>query len=268
MTTSTPRAAHGLRGWLWSWVAPIDPRAFREGLRVMLPLSVAIAVWGLVTGVAMVNSGMPVWLGVLMTVTVYAGSAQLSALPLLALGTPLVVVWATALVVNLRFVIFAASSRAGFVGLPLRQRALAGYVNGDLGFGLFSLRFADDPRRGTPEQWGYFYGVAAANWVVWQISSMVGLLVGGLAPSAWGLELAAYLALLAVLVPLAARLPAVAGVAVAVVLSLLTVSWPMRSGLLVAVAGGVVVAMGAEQVGERRRAARHVPSAVAPESGA
>lgn len=258
----SPRAVGGLRGWLWSWMAPIDPRAFREGLRVMLPLSVAIAVWGLVTGVAMVNSGMPVWLGVLMTVTVYAGSAQLAVLPLLALGTPLPVVWVTALVVNLRFVIFAASSRAAFVALPLRQRALAGYLNGDLGFGLFSLRFADDPRRGTPEQWGYFYGVAVANWAVWQVSSLVGLLVGGLAPSAWGLELAAYLALLAVLVPLAAKLPAIAGVAVAVVLSLVTVSWPMRTGLLVAVVGGVAVAIAAEQMGERWRPAR--PAAVAP----
>jgi predicted branched-subunit amino acid permease len=258
----SPRAVGGLRGWLWSWMAPIDPRAFREGLRVMLPLSVAIAVWGLVTGVAMVNSGMPVWLGVLMTVTVYAGSAQLAVLPLLALGTPLPVVWVTALVVNLRFVIFAASSRAAFVALPLRQRALAGYLNGDLGFGLFSLRFADDPRRGTPEQWGYFYGVAVANWAVWQVSSLVGLLVGGLAPSAWGLELAAYLALLAVLVPLAAKLPAIAGVAVAVVLSLVTVSWPMRTGLLVAVVGGVAVAIAAEQMRERWRPAR--PAAVAP----
>ena len=94
---------------MWSWVAPIDRRSFRDGIRVMTPLSLAIAVWGVVTGVAMVNSGMPVWAGVLMTVTVYAGSAQLSALPLLALGTPLPIVWATALVVNLRFVIFAAS---------------------------------------------------------------------------------------------------------------------------------------------------------------
>ncbi|MFN8024450.1 MAG: AzlC family ABC transporter permease [Acidimicrobiales bacterium] len=251
LTHASPRATHGVRGWLWSWVAPIDRRSFRDGIRVMTPLSLAIAVWGIVTGVAMVNSGMPVWLGVLMTVTVYAGSAQLSALPLLALGTPLPIVWATALVVNLRFVIFAASSRAAFTELPLRQRTLAGYVNGDLGFALFSLRYADVDERGNPDQWGYFYGVAVANWLVWEISSIVGLLVGNLAPAEWGLELAAYLALLAVLVPLAAKAPAMAGVAVSVVLSLLTVGWPMRSGLLVAVAGGVVVSMAAERAGER-----------------
>lgn len=234
-----------------SWVAPIERSSFREGVRVMTPLALAIGVWGVVTGVALVNAGMPVWLGVVMTVTVYAGSAQLAALPLLAVGTPLPVVWATALVVNLRFVIFAASSRSAFVGLPLRQRILAGYVNGDLGFALFSLRFRDDVERGNPEQWGYFYGVALMNWLVWEVSSIAGLLLGGLAPTEWGLELAAYLALVAVLVPLASKLPAVAGVVVAVVVSLLTVGWPMRSGLLVAVSGGVVVALAAEQFAGR-----------------
>jgi predicted branched-subunit amino acid permease len=252
LTDTAPRS---VRGWMSSWVPPIEPHAFREGVKVMVPLSLAITVWGLVTGVAMVNSGMPVWLGILMTLIVYAGSAQLAALPLLAIGTPLPIVWVTALVVNLRFVIFAASSRAAFTGLPFRQRVLAGYVNGDLGFALFSLRFAEETERGNPQQWGYFYGVALTNWVVWEVSSIVGLLLGGLAPTEWGLELAAYLALLAVLVPLAVKLPAMVGVAVAVVLSLLTVSWPMRSGLLVAVLGGVVVAMVAEQAGERWRLA-------------
>ncbi|MEX0846742.1 MAG: AzlC family ABC transporter permease [Ilumatobacteraceae bacterium] len=213
----------------------------------MGPFAAAIAVWGFVTGVAMVNTGMPIPVGLLMTLTVFAGSAQLAVLPLLAVGAPLPVVWATALIVNLRFVIFAASSRSAFVNLPLRQRVLAGYLNGDLGFALFSLRFADDPERGTPVQWGYFYGGAVVNWVVWQVASIAGLVLGGLAPTDWGLELAAYLALLAVLVPMATKLPAVTGVVVAVVLSLVTVGMPLRLGLLVSVGAGVSVAMAAER---------------------
>ena len=139
--------------------------------------------------------------------------------------------------------------------LPLRQRVLAGYLNGDLGFALFSLRFVDDPERGTPVQWGFFYGGAVVNWVVWQVASIAGLLLGGLAPTDWGLELAAYLALVAVLVPMATKLPAVTGVIVAVVLSLVTVGMPLRLGLLVSVAAGVSVAMVAERWQADRRAA-------------
>jgi predicted branched-subunit amino acid permease len=204
----------------------------------MAPLAPAIAVWGVVTGVAMVNAGMPLWVAVLMTLTVYAGSAQLAVLPLLAVSAPLPLVWVTAAIINLRFVIFAAASRSAFVGLPLRQRLLAGYLNGDLGFALFAQRFADDPRRGTPEQWGFFYGLNTSNWAVWQVSCLAGVFVG---------ELAAYLALLAVLVPMMINVPTVAGVVAAVLLSLLTVGLPLRLGLLVSVLGGVVVAMLADR---------------------
>jgi predicted branched-subunit amino acid permease len=247
------------------WIAPIDPPAFREGVRAMAPFGIAIAVWGFVTGVAMVNTGMPVLVGVVMTLTVFAGSAQLAVLPLLAVGAPLPVVWATALIVNLRFVIFAASSRPAFVGLPLRQRTLAGYLNGDLGFALFALRFADDPERGSPVQWGYVYGGAVVNWVVWQVASIAGLLLGGLAPASWGLELAAYLALVAVLVPMTVTSPAVAGVAVAVVTSLVTVRMPLRLGLIVSVVAGVVVALVVERLrasvsARSRTAGERVPS--------
>jgi predicted branched-subunit amino acid permease len=236
-----------------AWVPPFAPGSYREGLRSMSPFAVAIVVWGIVTGVAMVNGGMPVSVALLVTVTVFAGSAQLATLPLLVAGSPLPIVWATALVVNLRFVIFSASSRNSFVMLPAKQRLLAGYLNGDLGFALFSNRFRDDPSRGTPEQWGYFYGGAAVNWVAWQVASIVGILIGDLAPTDWGLELAAYLALVAVLVPMATKFPSVAGIAVAVVVSLLTVGWPMRLGLLVAVVSGVVVAMTAEHLTTDRR---------------
>lgn len=212
----------------------------------MMPFAAAIAVWGLVTGVAMVNAGLSVPIAIVITLTVFAGSAQLAVLPLLITSTPLPVVWVTALLVNLRFVIFAAASRKSFVMLPWQQRMLAGYLNGDLGFALFSRRFADDTVNGTPEQWGYFYGGAVVNWVAWMVASIVGILVGASAPEAWGLNLAAYFALLAVLISMVHRIPAAAGVLVTAVIAVATVHFPMRLGLLLAVVAGVAVAVGVE----------------------
>ena len=66
----------------------------------MSVLGVAIGVWGLVTGVAMVKGGIPIPVALVMTFTAFAGSAQLAVLPLLALKTPLPVVWVTALLVT------------------------------------------------------------------------------------------------------------------------------------------------------------------------
>jgi predicted branched-subunit amino acid permease len=240
------------------FIAEFSRESYREGIRAMSPLALAIAIWGLVTGVAIVNAGMSMPVALVFTLCVFAGSAQLATLPLLAVGTPFPIVWITALLVNMRFVIFAAASRSYFTKLPWQQRLLAGYLNGDLGFALFSRRFADATDRGTAEQYGYFYGGAMVNWVVWQASSIAGLLVGGLAPTRWGLELAASLALLGVLIPMANKLPAVAGLVVTAVLSVLTVGMPMKLGLLVSVIVGAGVAMAADAWRASTRADVHV----------
>lgn len=220
--------------------------SYQRGVAAMMPFALAISVWGLVTGVAMVNAGMTIPGALAVTFFVFAGSAQLAVLPLLAVGAPLPVVWITALLVNMRFVIFAAASRKYFTTLPWHQRLVAGYLNGDLGFALFTREFGDGEQLGTPDQYGYFYGSATVNWVAWQLSSYVGIVVGGLAPTSWGLDLAAALALVAVLIPLANKLPAVAGMIVTGIMSVLLVDMPMRLGLLVSILLGGAVAVAAD----------------------
>ena len=69
----------------------------------------------------MIKSGLTLPLAMLMSLAVYAGSAQLAALPLIAAGAPLVI-WATAACMNLRFVIFSAHWHKYFGHLPRTQR--------------------------------------------------------------------------------------------------------------------------------------------------
>ena len=58
-----------------------DPE-FRKGVIDMLGVAPGIAAWGLMTGVAMVKSGMSVFEALAMTFLVYAGSSQLPRFPL------------------------------------------------------------------------------------------------------------------------------------------------------------------------------------------
>jgi predicted branched-subunit amino acid permease len=248
-------------------IPPIDRAGYRAGLKVMSTPAIAIAAWGLVTGVALVEGGMNVRIALVMTFVVFAGSAQLAVLPLLVSGAPLFVVWITATLVNLRFVIFAAASRSFFNKLPWKQRLFASYLNGDVGFALFMQRFSTAPERGTPEQWGFFYGGAVLNWVSWQASSVAGILLGGLAPTSWGLELAAVLALVAVLIPMATRVPAILGVVVTAVLAVATVRVPLKLGLLLSVVAGVTVAVIAESRLPKRPGAVEEAAEVAAHEG-
>ena len=129
----------------------------------MAAVSPGLAAWGLMTGVAMVKSGLSVPLALLMGLTVYAGSAQLAVLPLMAVGAPLWVVWFTAICVNLRFVILSSMWRSYFANLSLRHRLAVAYFSGDVIFVNFMRRYPE--ARPQPEQLPYFWGAALTNWL-------------------------------------------------------------------------------------------------------
>lgn len=234
------------------WITPIDREAFGVGCRQMRPFSIAIAIWGVVTGVAMVRGGLSQEAAGAMSLVAYAGSAQLAVLPLMVARAPVPVIVATAALVNLRFVISGAACRRFFIRLPWRQRLTASYFNGDVGFAMFMARYGRATEAGTPEQFGWFWGVGLTNWSVWHVSSLVGIAIAGLFPSSWGLDLAAVLALVAVLVPMMTGVPAIAGVLATAVFSLVLIDLPMRLGVLAAVVIGVSVALGVEQLAAAR----------------
>jgi hypothetical protein len=132
---------------------------FRRGAHDMLGISLGLAAWGLVTGVAMVKGGLGVPLSLFMSMVVFSGSAQLASLPLIAAGAPIWVVWATAFCVNLRFVIFSAQWQPYFGHVARRHRLALGYFTADLNYVVFMRHF---PRpQPEPGQLQYFLGAAA-----------------------------------------------------------------------------------------------------------
>ena len=68
---------------------------FKRGILDMASSAPGIAAWGLMTGVAMIKSGLSLTETLLMAVLVFAGSSQLAALPLIVAGAPMWVVLAT-----------------------------------------------------------------------------------------------------------------------------------------------------------------------------
>jgi len=212
---------------------------FSRGARDMVGVALGIGAWGLVTGMAMVNSGLQVWLAVLMSLTVFAGTAQLAVTPLMASGAPIWVIWATALCLNLRFVIFSVRWRPYLAHLPLRQRALMSFFNADLNYVLFMRRFPDP--KPAPEQVPYFWGGVLVNAGSWHLMSLLGIALGQRVPVEWGLGFAGTVALLAMtytmLADRATWLPALLAGAAAVAAYAL----PLKLNMLVAIAAAVAV---------------------------
>jgi len=240
-------------------VAAMRRDAFVRGAREAVPALVATSIWGLVTGVAMITTGLSTAQALAMTLLVYAGSAQMAALPLIAAGAPVWVVVVTATIVNLRFVIFSATLWSYVGRLPLLRRLALGYLTADIGLALFMSRYGDLPtdQRGSSEQVWYLFGSCCATWLSWQPMSILGIFLAGYFPSRWGLELAAILALIAFTVPLVVGRATVAGCLTAGIVGVLGAALPLKLGLLLAVIAGVMVAMAVDLLESRNARGHH-----------
>ncbi|MFM6986270.1 MAG: AzlC family ABC transporter permease [Hydrogenophaga sp.] len=218
---------------------------FWDGVRDQASVAMGIAAWGLMTGVAMVKSGLSVLEALLMTLIVYAGSAQLAAVPMMAAGAPLWVILAAAFCVNLRFVVFSAHLRPYLMHLPRWQRLATGYVTGDLSYVFFSRRYPHPGR--TPEelsrQQAYLAGNCSMNYVAWMGASVIGVALANAIPTAWGLGFAGILALLGVLSSLASSRLRIVSAGVAGAAAVVAWALPLKLNILVAIACAVALCL-------------------------
>jgi predicted branched-subunit amino acid permease len=222
---------------------------FRQGWRDQTSVALGIASWGLMTGVAMVKSGLSALEATLMTLIVYAGSAQLAAVPLMTSGAPLWVILAAAFCVNLRFVVFSAHLRPHLMHLPRWQRAISGYVTGDLSYVFFARRFAHPGQTDGERtaQMAYLMGNCAVNYGAWMVCSLIGIALANVIPTAWGLGFAGILALVGVLCSLASSQLRLVSATVAGAAAVTAWALPLKLNILVAIATAVVVCLVIEQ---------------------
>ncbi|MBS3998088.1 MAG: AzlC family ABC transporter permease [Hydrogenophaga sp.] len=223
---------------------------FWEGVRDQTSVAMGIAAWGLMTGVAMVKSGLSVAEALLMTFIVFAGSAQLAAIPMMAAGAPLWVILAAAFCVNLRFVVFSAHLRPYFMHLPRWKRLASGYVTGDLSYVFFARRY---PHPGTTpeaiaEQQAYLMGNCGVNYVAWMVASVVGIVLANAIPTEWGLGFAGILALLGVLSSLATSPLRMVSAGVAGAAAVVAWALPLKLNILVAIASAVAICLVLEKM--------------------
>jgi predicted branched-subunit amino acid permease len=218
---------------------------FRIGARDMLALAPGMAAWGLMTGVAMIKSGMSLVEVLLMGLLVFAGSSQLAALPLIVAGAPMWVVLATALCVNLRFMVFSIHLRSYVMHQSFWRRLVSGYFTTDPTYVQFTKRFphpADDAAGKRAEE-AYLAGNSALGWVNWILASLLGMALANAIPVHWGLGFAGILALLGILSSLATTRLRVLAAGVAGSVAVVTYALPLKLNIIVAIVLAIAVCL-------------------------
>jgi predicted branched-subunit amino acid permease len=218
-----------------------SPRTRRGDLlaggRAMVPWLLAVTPFGMVIGVSAAKANLPTLAGWLTGPLIYAGSSQVAAIELLHAGAAPLVVVVTALVINLRLLLYSAAVAPYWRATPWWWRLLACYLLVDPSFVVGIERYARDGASRCAH--AYYLGGAVVLCVTWLAAITIGALAGAKLPAGLGLEFLIPLFLVGQVVPKLAGNATRRAVIAAVAVALLAQSAPMHLGVAVAILAGI-----------------------------
>lgn len=223
---------------------PSGTQAFRQGVHSALPLTSGIVPFGLITGVTAIGMGLSPADAIGMTLLFYSGSAQMVVMQLMQSAALPVTMVVTALVINLRFLMYSASLAPHLGQLPRHRKWPMAYMLSDQSFALCTLKMGS----GGLGQYAYPYyaGTAITMFFGWNLSVLAGMYLGASIPEDWSLGFAIPLSFLALLIPGIRNAATLGAALTGGVLAVLTANLPYNLGLLTGALGGIIAGLAIE----------------------
>lgn len=163
-----------------------NKQTLRQGAAAAWPICLGYFPIGLALGVLAQQAGLPWWVVAMMSVLVFAGSAQFICVAMLAAGASAPAIILTTFVVNLRHVLMSSALAVYLQGVNRRFLALFAYGVTDESFAVNLTRF----RSGHWDRWRALTVNHLAN-AVWIIATVSGVLIGQFVPQgAFGIDYA------------------------------------------------------------------------------
>ena len=170
---------------------------FSRGLRDGLPIALGYVPVAFAYAMSAVAQGFPVWFPILVSATNFTGTGQFAGTNLIAAGASLAVLFATMLVINIRYALMSVSlSQKLDDSMTLPHRLAWSFFNTDEIFAVASGQTGSVGR-------SYLYGLAVLPYLGWALGTLTGAAAGMVLPGPLrdGLGIAIYGMFLAIIVP-------------------------------------------------------------------
>jgi 4-azaleucine resistance transporter AzlC len=216
-------------------------REFWLGVRDEAPILLGVAPFGLIFGALAIATNISVPVAQAMSSIIFAGASQIIAAQMIGAGTSVLVIILVVFVVNLRHALYSASVAPHVRYLSLRWKILLAYLLTDEAYAV-TIRHYNQEGDPVYKHW-YFLGAGLTLWATWQVSTALGIFIGGQLPQSWPLDFVLPLTFIAVIVPALKDKAGVAAAVTAALVGLLTLDFPFKTGLLVAAIIGILTGL-------------------------
>lgn len=196
----------------------------------MLPITTGIIPFGAVMGTVCAEAHLDLTQSVLMNVLVFAGASQLAAIELMTKDTASLVVVATGLVINLRFLLYSAALSPVVQKSNGLIKAVSAYALTDQNYAVMSAH--RDKLSSSKEMIIFYFGASVCMLTAWYSGVIGGFVFGNFAPTSWSLDYAVPLSFIALVIPTLKNSKYVLVAAFSGITSLVLNFMPYKTGLI------------------------------------
>lgn len=214
-------------------------KEFWNGVRAEIPLLIGVFPFGMIYGALALNAGLSTAASQMMSSMVFAGSAQFITAQLVHDAAPAFVIIVTIAVVNLRHMLYSASLAPYLENLSVRWKMLLSYLLTDEAYAPSILNYEKNGVQ--PLSHWFLLGAGFSLWLIWQVSTALGIFLGTAIPPEWPLDFALPLTFIAMVVPILKNRPMIAAALSAGAVALLAYSLPFKLGIILAALTGILV---------------------------
>ena len=172
-------------------------KIFLKGIIDVSPLMIPVVPFGLIFGVLAIDVGFTPLQAMGMSLIVFGGASQIVLLQLFSGGASSLVIISSVGAVNSRHLLYGAVVSEHLSDLKLIWKIIISYFLIDQAFAISNEYFRKNKER---NRYFHLVGGGAACWIIWQSTTLLGIILGSAIPEKLGLSFAVPLTFLALLV--------------------------------------------------------------------
>jgi 4-azaleucine resistance transporter AzlC len=199
---------------------------FIKGILDILPLMIPVVPFGIIYGVIGVEIGFSPMEVFAMSFVIFAGSSQIAFAQLFAAGASPLVMISSVAVINSRHILYGAVLAEYLGKLRLTWKILLSYLMADQAFSVSSAYFKKNVKNKNTHF--HMLGSGLTLWSLWQLSTLIGIVLGNIVPAQLGLEFAIPLTFFSLILSELRKLDHVIIILISGICSVLTYDFPFK----------------------------------------
>ncbi|MDA9616007.1 AzlC family ABC transporter permease [Candidatus Pelagibacter sp.] len=169
-----------------------------KGIIDVSPLMIPVVPFGIIYGVIGMDLGIGPYMTLGLSIIIFGGASQIVLLQLFSGGASSLVILSSVGAVNARHVLYGAVLSEHLSSLKLFWKIVLSYVMTDQAFAVSNNYFKKDNK--DENQHFHLLGSGFTCWTIWQISTILGIVLGSVVPEELGLSFTISLTFLALLI--------------------------------------------------------------------